>query len=80
LLDRYGSTSEYLSLPNYIYVWSLLGRETLLFTSGASEELRCWKLDSHAPQGTTFDFDPGRDLLDMSCLEWAASPMVRYVA
>ncbi|KAG2172335.1 hypothetical protein INT43_004877 [Umbelopsis isabellina] len=56
--------------------WSI-GRETLLFTSGASEELRCWKVDSHPPQGIPASaFDPSRHLLDISCLEWAASPMV----
>ncbi|KAI8579739.1 hypothetical protein K450DRAFT_240091 [Umbelopsis ramanniana AG] len=54
-----------------------IGKETLLFTSGASEELRCWKLDSHPPQGTlASDFDPSKDLLDISCLELAASPLV----
>jgi len=57
-----------------------IGKETLLFTSGASEELRCWKIDSHPPQGTSAsDFDPSKDLLDISCLELAASPLVRYV-
>jgi hypothetical protein len=36
-------------------------------------------LDSHPPQGTlAATFDPCQDLLDISCLEWAASPMVRY--
>lgn len=67
-------------LLSVLTVLSEIGRETLLFTSGASEELRCWKLDSHPPQGiSASDFDPSHHLLDISCLEWAASPMVRYV-
>ncbi|KAI8369417.1 WD40-repeat-containing domain protein [Radiomyces spectabilis] len=45
------------------------GLVTLLFTSGATEELRCWKLEATLPE------DP-RQTLDMKCLEWATCPSV----
>ncbi|KAI7855064.1 WD40-repeat-containing domain protein [Circinella umbellata] len=50
------------------------GIDTLLFTSGAREELWCWKLEvtmpTHMKEG---------DLLDLNCLEWAVCPTVSQV-
>ncbi|KAI8060142.1 WD40-repeat-containing domain protein [Gongronella butleri] len=44
------------------------GIDTLLFTAGGKEQLRCWKLDLRKQAGTAS--------LALNCLEWATCPMV----
>ncbi|KAI9492531.1 WD40-repeat-containing domain protein [Zychaea mexicana] len=50
------------------------GIDTLLFTSGAREELYCWKLEVSKPPNMK-----DGDLLDLNCLEWAVCPAVSQV-
>ncbi|KAI9258743.1 WD40-repeat-containing domain protein [Phascolomyces articulosus] len=50
------------------------GIDTLLFTSGAREELWCWKLEVSMPP----NMKEG-DLLYLNCLEWAVCPAVSQV-
>lgn len=50
--------------------WSR-GQSDLLFTSGATEELYCWKLETALPENIQ------EGLVDIKCLEWASCPHVR---
>ncbi|KAI8141833.1 WD40-repeat-containing domain protein [Fennellomyces sp. T-0311] len=50
------------------------GIDTLLFTSGAREELWCWKLEVSLPSNMAKDH-----LIDLNCLEWAVCPAVSQV-
>ncbi|ORY90507.1 WD40-repeat-containing domain protein [Syncephalastrum racemosum] len=49
--------------------WSR-GQSDLLFTSGATEELYCWKLETTLPENAQ------DGLVDIKCLEWASCPHV----
>ncbi|KAG0173417.1 WD repeat-containing protein 6 [Apophysomyces sp. BC1015] len=49
------------------------GLSTLLFTSGASEELRCWKLQAKRPLALS-------EPMDIHCLEVATCPLVSEIS
>ncbi|CAG8477263.1 8023_t:CDS:10 [Paraglomus occultum] len=53
--------------------WSK-GKELLLFTSGASEELRCWKIELTLPRDRIVR--EGSPLVDVNCLEWGCCPSI----
>ena len=62
----------YLSPFFFFFFFLTIGIDTLLFTSGAREELWCWKLEVTMPT----NMKEG-DLLNLNCLEWAVCPTVR---
>ncbi|KAG9293842.1 hypothetical protein G9A89_019180 [Geosiphon pyriformis] len=62
--------------------WSL-GKELLLFSSGACEELRCWKVEMTIARGTHLDIDSLASqispLMNVNCLEWTCCPTISEI-
>ncbi|CAG8465699.1 10974_t:CDS:10 [Funneliformis mosseae] len=58
--------------------WSF-GNELLLFSSGASEELRCWKVDASLERGQPEINTSTIPLININCLEWSSCPAVSEI-
>ncbi|CAI2164202.1 6485_t:CDS:10 [Funneliformis geosporum] len=58
--------------------WSY-GNELLLFSSGAGEELRCWKVEAGLERGQPESNSSSIPLININCLEWSYCPAVSKI-
>ncbi|RHZ50868.1 hypothetical protein Glove_490g36 [Diversispora epigaea] len=58
--------------------WSY-GKGLLLFSSGASEELVCWKVEVKFKNDTIIENSLNSQVADVNCLEWALCPAISEI-
>ncbi|CAJ0922544.1 9303_t:CDS:10 [Entrophospora sp. SA101] len=58
--------------------WSY-GNEILLFSSGANEELRCWKVEISLAKVQLTNNQYKMPLVNINCLEWSSCPSVSQI-
>nr|CAG8472351.1 3127_t:CDS:10 [Entrophospora candida] len=58
--------------------WSY-GNEILLFSSGANEELRCWKVEISLAKVQLTNNQCKMPLVNINCLEWSSCPSVSQI-
>ncbi|GES97579.1 WD repeat-containing protein 6 [Rhizophagus clarus] len=58
--------------------WSY-GIELLLFSSGANEELRCWKVEARPASNQLEVGSSAYPLVNINCLEWSSCPSISEI-